>query len=196
MIGQSRCLGAPRFWLAQLSISGIIASGAQADLGRDYNILVLAHVPSLCAMRDVRPVSLSAAAEDGATLRTLEAPKQFRIVCNVPFAVRVGGLQHHKAGTRVSPLSEATPPPLEVSLMTGAGLGAERVACASATSGEASPCMLLGRSAAGGQHMRRPGSWLSIGRPVRAIERPAGAKGEEAADSIASPISVTLSARY
>ncbi len=181
-------------WPAHLSVIGLLASGAHAEIGRDYSVLVIAHVPSLCAMRAVRAIGLSGATDGGAAI--VMAPDEFRIICNVPFAVRVGGLQHRKGGGRVSPLSQARPAPIEVSLTSGARRGAERIACASAPMALASSCILLGSSAADGRPSRRPGSWLKIARLRREIEPLAGASGEGPADSIASPISVALTARY
>ena len=191
-----RRVGVLHLCLAQLSFSGLLASSAHAEISRDYNILILAHVPSLCAMRDMRPINLSGAADDGARLGTSWRPSQFRIVCNVPFAVRVEGIQHHKAGTQVSPLSRATPAPLEVLLSAAAGLPAERAICTSAVVGEVSSCTLLGRSAARGQHTWRPGSWLRISHLLRETEPTSGPSGEETTERLLNRISVELTARY
>ena len=193
---RSRYLVAARFWLAQLSISGIIASGAQADVGRDYSLLVLAHVPSLCAMRDMSVLrALSGTAANG-QVRTLMVPNQYRIICNVPFAVRVGRLQYDEAAARVSPMSEARPPPLEVSLTAWKRFGVERVTCAGATRAEATSCTLFGRSAAHGRTAQHPASRFSIGWTVpEAGARPA-AGGALVDTNARGDISVALTPRY
>jgi hypothetical protein len=181
-----------RLWLAQLIVAGIPASSVQAGTGQDYSILVLTRVPSLCAMWDVPVVMLSSTSDDS-LVRASEA-NRFHIVCNVPFAVRVGGLQRHRAAGSVSSLSEERPAAVQVSLLTARGLGAEHITCTSAVPAEILPCTLLGRSAADTRQSRHPGSWLRI----RALVPETGALsgGVEAARSTLRPINVALTARY
>lgn len=72
--------------------------------GRNYSIHILAKIPSICALRDMsRVIRLFEEHDDEDHL--VRGLHDFRIDCNVPYAVDVQRIRHHKVRGRVIPLS-------------------------------------------------------------------------------------------
>jgi hypothetical protein len=100
---------------ALLALTGSAAAVAEGAHGTIYSIHMIAKVPSICSLGGLaRTITLDGIADDGRGVSSQAGAADFRIRCNVPYALDVGTARDRRPRGRMVPLSATFDPPAEL----------------------------------------------------------------------------------
>lgn len=141
--------------------------------GRDYSIHMITKIPSICALRDISRV-IKLFEERGDEDHFVRGFNDFRIDCNVPYAMNIRRTAHDRARGRVIPLSDATEVDYGVTLSMPTVGGTPTANCTEAqVRDDARDCASLGGAGDMRQFMpRAKARMIVVRRPKETVGAP------------------------
>lgn len=130
-----------------------LANDRSAGGGRDYSIHVIAKIPSICALRGLsRVIKLYGHTDDGQDVHPYSGVGDFRIECNVPYALDVARVAHRRVKAWVEPLSAEGTVDFDVRLDVPGVEGPLSAHCTNEDLARSKGCAAI----AGAEDMRQP----------------------------------------